>query len=156
MLRVALGNVFVKWYAEQFGEPSGNERGEVALLVATLGCRVQTIFLARWYEYPLHPCRPPFCLQVPASSPLSEKSKRRASFQGECFGSYQTRPLQVHREIFLIPLRVEWILGGDTETQIIIFVTVYDEFERKHNVKQHSVMLINLFKFIIPGYNISR
>ena len=37
MLREALGNVFVEWYAEKFGEASGNERGEVALLVATLG-----------------------------------------------------------------------------------------------------------------------
>lgn len=37
MLRVALGNVFVERYTEQFGEASGNERGEVSLLVATLG-----------------------------------------------------------------------------------------------------------------------
>ena len=37
MLRVALGYIFVEGYAEQFSEPSGNERSEVALLVATLG-----------------------------------------------------------------------------------------------------------------------
>ena len=37
MLRVALGYIFVEGYAEQFGEPGGNERGEVVLLVATLG-----------------------------------------------------------------------------------------------------------------------
>lgn len=37
MFRVALGNIFVERYAEQFSEPGGNERGEVALFVATLG-----------------------------------------------------------------------------------------------------------------------
>ena len=34
---MALGEVFVEAYTEQVGEPSGNERSKVALLVATLG-----------------------------------------------------------------------------------------------------------------------
>lgn len=37
MLAVALGKVFVKRYAEQFGKTRGNERGEVSGLMATLG-----------------------------------------------------------------------------------------------------------------------
>ena len=37
MLTVALGEVFIERYAEQFGEPGGNERREIPGLVATLG-----------------------------------------------------------------------------------------------------------------------
>lgn len=37
MAAVALGEVFVEADAEQVGEPCGNERSEVALLVSALG-----------------------------------------------------------------------------------------------------------------------
>ena len=37
MLRVTLGNIFVERYAEKRGDPCGNERSEVAHLVATFG-----------------------------------------------------------------------------------------------------------------------
>ena len=37
MFRVALGNIFVERYAEKFSDSCGNERCEVAHLMATLG-----------------------------------------------------------------------------------------------------------------------